>query len=444
MVGSVSRAINSALGRVFSERRIFVRTDSKTRYIHLTPLTQLGLTAVTVSMLSWSGYATYGYVNSAVAMQRVEMQLDAIRHAHDVRGSATLAAEQALAAAQERADEAVADIAEKLGHQQAKLVEKTTKLAEAEVEGAALRARVDVLMAAKRKSETRVAELERAMLEASAEFASARPLLGPRIENLGVVSVAMDRVIAERDEAVEKAENLDVQLRSTEAQLATLEDRQEHVLSRLEEAARTSLSGMTKMFERANIDLDQILASSRRDYGGAGGPFEPIAAEDLTADDAEDMRIAGLMQNLETIDLLRHSARKLPFAHPVTGARLTSGFGKRSDPIHKRWSMHNGIDFAGRRGTPISSTAEGVVTHAGRMSGYGLIVIIQHAFGFETRYAHLSRVRVKVGQRVNRGDRIGDMGNTGRSTGTHLHYEVRKDKKPINPAKFIEAAHDVL
>lgn len=444
MVGTVSKALNSALGRVFRDRRIFVRTDSETRYIYLTPLTQFGFAVVTVSALGWSGFATYGYANSAVAMQRVELQLDAMRHAQNVRESATLAGEQALAAAQERADEALADMTEKLGRHQAKLVEKSTQLAEAEAERAALRARVDGLMTEKHKSETRVAELERAMMEASAEFASARPLLGPRMENLGVVSVAMDRVIAQRDEAVEKVESLDGQLRTTEARLSTLEDRQENVLSRLEEAARTSLSGMTKMFERANIDLDQILASSRRDYGGAGGPFEPVSAEDLTTDDAEEMRIAGLMQNLETIDLLRRSAQKLPFARPVGEARLTSPFGKRSDPIRKRWSMHSGIDLANRRGTPIYATAEGKVIHAGRMNGYGLIVIIQHAFGFETRYAHMSRVRVKVGQRVKRGDRVGDMGSTGRSTGTHLHYEVRKDKKPINPAKFIEAAHDVL
>ena len=106
--------------------------------------------------------------------------------------------------------------------------------------------------------------------------------------------------------------------------------------------------------------------------------------------------------------------------------------------------MHAGVDFAGARGTPIYATADGVVTHAGWQSGYGRLVKIQHQFGIETRYAHQSKIRVKVGQRVSRGQRIGDMGNTGRSTGTHLHYEVRVGGKAVNPMIYIKAANDVF
>ena len=110
-----------------------------------------------------------------------------------------------------------------------------------------------------------------------------------------------------------------------------------------------------------------------------------------------------------------------------------------------RWGrMHNGSDFAGPTGTPIYTTADGVVTYAGWQSGYGRLVKIQHEFGIETRYAHMSRIRVVEGQRVSRGDRIGDMGNTGRSTGTHLHYEVRIGGRPVNPMKFIKAGRDVF
>ena len=94
--------------------------------------------------------------------------------------------------------------------------------------------------------------------------------------------------------------------------------------------------------------------------------------------------------------------------------------------------------------TPVYATADGIVTQAGRQRGYGRVVKIRHAFGFETVYAHLNRARVKVGQRVGRGDRIGDMGSTGRSTGNYVHYEIRIDNKPVNPVKFIEAARDVL
>ena len=106
--------------------------------------------------------------------------------------------------------------------------------------------------------------------------------------------------------------------------------------------------------------------------------------------------------------------------------------------------MHNGTDFAAPHGTPIYSTADGVVTKAGWGSGYGRVIYIKHDFGIETRYAHLSRIRVKVGERVSRGQRIGDMGNTGRSTGTHLHYEVRVNGKAVNPMIYIKAANNVF
>ena len=106
--------------------------------------------------------------------------------------------------------------------------------------------------------------------------------------------------------------------------------------------------------------------------------------------------------------------------------------------------MHNGLDFAGPQGTDIFATGDGVVTFAGWRSGFGRLVIIQHDFGIETRYAHNTRIRVTKGQRVSRGDHIADMGSTGRSTGTHLHYEIRVNKKPVNPMTYIKAAKDVF
>ena len=106
--------------------------------------------------------------------------------------------------------------------------------------------------------------------------------------------------------------------------------------------------------------------------------------------------------------------------------------------------MHSGVDWAGPQGTAIRATASGVVTHAGRRGDYGNLVIIQHDFGIETYYAHLHRLDVNVGQRVSRGDRIGGMGTTGRSTGVHLHYEIRVGGRPINPMTYIRAAQNVF
>ena len=106
--------------------------------------------------------------------------------------------------------------------------------------------------------------------------------------------------------------------------------------------------------------------------------------------------------------------------------------------------MHEGQDLAGAYGAPIYATADGVVTYAGWEGAYGRLIKIQHAFGIETRYGHLSQIRVDIGERVSRGDRIGDMGNSGRSTGTHLHYEVRLSGRAVNPMTFLRAANNVF
>jgi murein DD-endopeptidase MepM/ murein hydrolase activator NlpD len=226
-----------------------------------------------------------------------------------------------------------------------------------------------------------------------------------------------------------------------------MEDRQERLLSQLEDAAKTSLAGLGALFGGKDIDVDRIMAQARRDYSGAGGPFVPIVEGDEGAANGAwegDTRVAALMNDFETVNLMRFAATRLPFGEPVYGGRRTSGFGQRNDPKGRGRSMHEGLDIAAPRGTAIYSTADGVVTFAGRQSGYGIVVKIRHAFGFETVYAHLSRTAVKVGQSVGRGDRVADMGSTGRSTGSHLHYEIRIDRKPVNPIKFIEAARDVL
>ncbi len=124
------------------------------------------------------------------------------------------------------------------------------------------------------------------------------------------------------------------------------------------------------------------------------------------------------------------------FAMPVVG-RASSGYGMRTDPLHQTHSMHAGFDVAAKTGTPVSAAASGVVTHAGAAGTYGNLVTIRHDSGFETRYAHLSKVAVQRGDRVTPGQEVGQVGSTGRSTGPHLHFEIRKDGKAIDPAPYL-------
>jgi murein DD-endopeptidase MepM/ murein hydrolase activator NlpD len=128
------------------------------------------------------------------------------------------------------------------------------------------------------------------------------------------------------------------------------------------------------------------------------------------------------------------------FTYPIgkpTRGKISSFFGYRKDPFHKRKALHTGIDFSAGTGTSVITTADGVVKSAGWRKGYGKCIIVQHKSGYKTLYGHLSKIKVIKGQKVKSGDLIGKVGSTGRSTGPHLHYEVYKDGKRINPKNYL-------
>ena len=136
-------------------------------------------------------------------------------------------------------------------------------------------------------------------------------------------------------------------------------------------------------------------------------------------------------------ELLAKSGVPAKFARPCRKSRMSSRFGYRKDPFTGRRSFHNGLDFVPGYGAAVNASMPGTVTHAGQMGGYGKLVVIDHGNGFSTRYGHLSRISVKKGRRVGQEQRIGYVGNTGRSTGAHLHFEVREKGKPLDPMKFV-------
>lgn len=449
MQNALSRSVNSALGRLLPERRIFIRSDHSTRYIHLTPVAQLGAALLVAGGIGWSLHATTAFVTTRAESARVMLDRAAIERAFAAR-LGTLEAERDRLAEELAASETAREAAEAaLGALKERLVSAESEVAASALERRGLQDELDRVLAERESAGARIAALETELHEARLAMLAGAGA-APEVEVSAMLpdtllTGAMTEVIAERDRAVAAAAELDRRVAALNSEIEGWRDRQEVVLDKIEEAVRTGLDGLTGMLERADLDIEQILAETRETYSGTGGPFQPISDADAAAlEDASDLRIAALMQDLERVNLLRLATERLPFGTPVTGVRMTSGFGKRRDPFRKRWSMHTGVDWAGPRGTPIRATANGVVSFSGRMSGYGNVVVIRHGFGHETRYAHLHRSLVRVGEKVDRGDLIGEMGSTGRSTGTHLHYEVRIDDDPVNPQKFIEAARDVL
>ena len=426
--------------RAFPEQRLFLRSDTETRFIRLSPATQfIGITGSAL-VIGWT------IVSSAILLMHTlgagNLKEQALRDQAIYEGRLNeLAAERDARAeeattAQERFALALAEVSA----MQTRLLASEDRLKEVETG-------LDVVQAtlrdAMRERDAARAEVDELTLRlAETEAASPDTTRMADLETtLDFLAAALGNLASERDEMKDYVERADEALDRVAMDARLEAERNERIFTQIEDAVQTSLAPIDDMFSSVGLPTDSILEQVRRSYSGQGGPLTPIRFS--TSGDAEidpvSLRANEVLGQLDQLNLYRIAAQKLPFGFPVRGTyRSTSGFGPR-------WGrMHEGHDWAGPRGTPIHATADGTVIFAGRQSGYGNLIKIRHDFGFETRYAHLSQIRVKVGQRVSLGERIGDMGNTGRSTGTHLHYEVHVGGKPVNPLKYIKAARDVF
>ncbi|WP_417689563.1 M23 family metallopeptidase [Roseibium sp.] len=207
-----------------------------------------------------------------------------------------------------------------------------------------------------------------------------------------------------------------------------------------------SAAALDALAVAAEDQIDTILASTRplgvnlaavakrtRARGSVGGPFVPFHGQGFSG------RVKRAERALVALDDLKLAAQRLPIARPMKSVKISSNFGPRIDPFLGKIAMHTGMDFKAPYGARVYSAAPGTVIHAGRKGGYGKLVEIRHANGLVTRYAHLSRLQVAEGDHVTAGDVIGHVGSTGRSTGPHLHYEIRIGNEALDPADFVAA-----
>jgi murein DD-endopeptidase MepM/ murein hydrolase activator NlpD len=215
-------------------------------------------------------------------------------------------------------------------------------------------------------------------------------------------------------------------------------------LDRVEMRQTVALNVLEERYDAKAKRIRGVLADLGLDKGktplqpGIGGPYVPVK---LPGDaSAFERQLYRIQLSRLSADRLTHILVTVPVRKPIVGEiDLSSGFGMRTDPFLGRLAMHTGLDFRANIGDPVHATAAGVVVTAGWNGGYGNMVEIDHGNGLSTRYGHMSRIDVKVGQRVAIGDIVGRVGSTGRSTGPHLHYETRIDDQAVDPQKFLRA-----
>ncbi|SMX42760.1 M23 family metallopeptidase [Actibacterium lipolyticum] len=432
--------MSTALERLLPEQRLFLRSDTETRFIRLSPGTQLLAIAGSTAIVGWSIVASAILIMDTIGAGNLRDQAkreQAIyeERLNDVAKERDLRIEEAQNA-QNRFNLALSEVSK----MQSALLESEDNRKELETGIEVIQSTLRRTMAERDEALGKAQELSVALADSTGSSKTEAGRVEDMQDTLAFMAAALNLTATERDlvaadaaAAFDMADALDFERKLSQ-------DRNDRIFGQLEEALTVSVEPLDKMFTAAGLNPQNLIKQVRRGYSGQGGPLTPIALSSKgELIDPDSLRANSILQGLDELNLYRIAVEKTPFALPVKSTfRFTSGFGPR-------WGrMHNGTDFAASHGTPIYSTADGVIVHAGWQSGYGRLVKIKHEFGIETRYAHMSKIRVKVGQRVSRGDRIGDMGNSGRSTGTHLHYEVRVQGKPVNPMVYIKAAKDVF
>lgn len=432
--------------KMLPEIRLYLKTeDERTRYLKLSSRVQAGACIAAFVAVAWTVVASSALMLGMVSADDEDAQARVIHEAYESR-IAELSQERdqrqrEASAIQERFRLALAEISD----QQRKLLEIETARQELTTELALMRDKLSNAVHVRDDAMGEASTLSMELARKTETFSESIDAATDLSDTLETISLALSDTALERDRTTTRLAELEDEVAQLVFRAKVNADKQERIFSQLESAVAVTFDPLENLLRKSGKDVDQLLRQVRAQYSGEGGPFIPASLPSAAEEDPTFQRYASLMEELDRVHLMQIAASQIPFAQPIkTSVRYTSGFGRRSDPINGRGRMHSGQDLAGPRGTPILATADGTVSFAGRQSGYGNVIKIRHAFGYETVYAHLNSIKVKTGQTVSRGDLIGGMGNTGRSTGTHLHYEIRIGGEPTNPMPYMKAARDVF
>lgn len=445
--------LTRAYGHLFRERQIFLRSEGQVRFATFSAKAQLGLASMALMFGAWVAFSTFQYI---FQNEIINSKNERIRMGQE----AYLALESEMRDTQIRFISAAQDLDAK--HSQLiGLVSQKENLEQ----------QLDTISG-------RLTEVSDDHLEASAEAASLRTQLqedrsslAGRIgtlqgqlrstldqrsgleQNLAATRDRVASLSAERDALIKSNSDLTGNLGAVNGRLDHIRVEQQRFIDRI--AARTS--GDIDLLEDT-IAMTGIKPAALFEKGGVlnsamGGPvIDPSVAEGRSTVDlarldrsaAFDSSVAGFEDNLQRWEALQSVLRVLPIAAPADNFYISSDYGRRRDPITKGRAFHAGIDLAGPARQPVYATAPGKVVRAAKNGPYGNMVEIDHGFGLRTRYGHLDKILVKKNEEVEFRTQIGRMGSTGRSTGTHLHYEIRFKGKAYDPARFLKAGKYVF
>jgi len=418
--------------RLFPERQVLLRTGGRVSFVTLSHRLQLGVVGVLFLFGSWTAYSSVSF-----------MLYDKILESKDSKiASARLSYRSLLmevATYQRKFTSITRDLEENhslmLGlvqhnaglQQNLKVVSAKLQSTEQEREGVRL-AREDL--------RRQLSEVEQKLLTINSNNFALK-------DNLSTVESDLQQVLGERNEALFEGKRMHRQIAGLENRLVDLQTTEIEAVQQLKERTVGFIGNLQRVIQLAGIDTDKLIEANGGSLKGQGGPFIPAKPDGLAGSKLK-ARLAELDQYLQQSETLQDAMSKLPLAPPLTSYRVTSPFGKRRDPVNKKWAAHYGLDMASPLKSGVYVAAPGKVVKAGWKGNYGRFIEIDHGSGIVTRYGHLYKILVKKGQQVGFHEKIGLLGSSGRSTGAHLHYEIAFNGRNLDPSKFFKAGRYVF
>lgn len=430
------------LRRRFPDRLIYIRTEGNSRTITLTTTRQVVFACMVTAVVGWTAYSTgMQYAHETIIASK-RQQVAAVKDARDQVLAEVVSYRAKVDALTQELEGSQTDLA-KLVERRAEIEEQIAvtdkKLLGGKNSKSAmvkLQATYDDLQNQLAKVNADAGNMQRKHARLSSELAE----IGSRLQDLtkknGVDKELLDlnQAIIERDFAQAERDELLAQNKLLGERLLQIQSAQKQIFDQVSDLASDGISKIERTLRKTGVDVEELL--SKHEALSSGGPFIPAEFPDLGRDDL-NRTIRDLSTQIARWDRLAAMMDVLPLGYPVTNPRITSGYGNRRDPFTGALALHSGIDFRGQKGEFAYSTAPGVVKYAKMRGNYGIVVDVDHGMGFVTRFAHLDKALVKVGDEVQVGTRVGLIGNTGRSTGRHLHYEIRYKNQPRNPKEMI-------
>ncbi|MEL6688160.1 MAG: M23 family metallopeptidase [Pseudomonadota bacterium] len=399
MIADVFGDVRKRVLQTFPERQIYLRSGGEVTYYNLSTRLQLTVVGVIALMAAWSFLTLLNMALGASPFVKTDERIVALESKFEsqlAESQAKIETTELMLAEQRESFEAIAADIEAKHRTLSELVEADSILSLGD-EPALKFEEAEILMSPTRRD--------------SVDRVARRTAFGPRDLSDGIV---------------------------VEQSLLSLDETQNNILMSAEAELLEKIAFKRAVIEATNMDMETITGAGSE---GQGGPFIPLDGPGLELIEGQfQPRTSEIEARLYEAQALAEIVEALPLGHPVLDETvMTSRFGIRRDPFTKRPTRHYGLDFIGRPMAPIVATAPGTVVKAGWNGAFGNMVEIDHGHGFTTRYAHLKKIYVKRGDTVAQGDKLGGMGSTGRSTGRHLHYEVRFQGKAYDPQTFLKA-----